>query len=256
MSPIRTLIIDDERIAREGIRSLLERDSEIEIAGECADGIEALKTIRAVRPDLIILDIQMPGLDGFGLLARLDPGTLPAIIFVTAYDAYAVRAFSVHAVDYILKPVEPERFASALEHAKKIIASREHAPNEARILALLAEIRRPPQTSGRIAVKLPGRIYFVETGKIDWIEAAGDYCVIHAEGGKHMIRESLRSLESMLDDRQFLRIHRSVIVRVDRIRELRPLYHGEFRILLADGSVQTISRSYRRRAEALLHLPS
>jgi two-component system LytT family response regulator len=256
MQKIRTLIIDDERLAREGIRSLLASDRDIEIIGECADGVEALSAIRSQHPDLLVLDIQMPGKDGFAVLAGIEPNRLPATIFVTAFDTYAVKAFSVHAIDYILKPVEPRRFASALRHAKKIISSAGGADNQKRLLGLLSDIEKKRTHPDRIAIKLPGRIYFVDTNSLDWIEAAGDYCILHVQGEKHMIREPLKSVESMLDQDLFLRIHRSVIIRIDRIKELQPRAHGEFRLILTDGSVHTVSRSYRQKIEQALHLPS
>lgn len=249
---VRVLIVDDEPLARERIRALLAGDSEVEILGECASGEEAVSAIRAGRPDLLFLDVQMPGMDGFETLAAAaaaEPGRVPAVVFVTAYDRHAVRAFEVHAQDYLLKPFDRARFTAALERAKAAIA---HGGGVTERLAELLDGRaRARRTLRRLVIHSAGRILFLGVSEIDWIEAAGNYARIHAGAESHLYRETMRELESKLDGEEFLRIHRSTIVRVDRIRELRPWFHGAFVVVLRDGTELQSSRGFSGRLRAL-----
>jgi len=248
------LIVDDEPLARERIRALLAGDSEVEILGECASGEEAVRAIRAGRPDLLFLDVQMPGMDGFETLAAAaaaEPGRVPAVVFVTAYDRHAVRAFEVHAQDYLLKPFDRARFTAALERAKAAIASAHGGGVTERLAELLDGRERARRTLRRLVIHSAGRILFLGVSEIDWIEAAGNYARIHAGAESHLYRETMRELESKLDGEEFLRIHRSTIVRVDRIRELRPWFHGAFVVVLRDGTELQSSRGFSGRLRAL-----
>jgi two-component system LytT family response regulator len=257
-APIRILIVDDEPLARRSIRALLEGDRTVSIAGECASGDEALDALRAGGIDLVFLDIQMPGATGLDVLAQLDPASLPAIIFVTAFDAYAVRAFEVRSVDYLLKPYSDERFSQALERAKSEIALRDTAATQARLLGLLEELRAssaPRSPHGyltRLLLRSTGRVLMVALDDVDWIEADGDYARLTAAGKQHLLRETFAELEYRLDPEAFVRIHRSYIVRIDRIRELRPQSNGDYRIYLRDGTQLPLSRTYREQVLARL----
>ncbi len=252
MSKIRTLIVDDEPLARERLRSLLEAETDIELVGECADGHEALAAIRKTEPDLVLLDIQMPELDGFGLVARLDPGSLPAIIFVTAFDRFALRAFEVHALDYLLKPFDADRFHAALERARQWIQRNQRGELDQRLSALLADLKGTARVQDRIAVKLGNRVVLVRTEDIDWVEAADNYVSLHVGRESHLLRETMNTLETRLPTDRFLRISRSTIVNLDRIKELQPLFHGEYAVLLRDGTRLTLSRGHRDKLSRLL----
>jgi two-component system LytT family response regulator len=252
MKPLRAIIVDDEPLGRTLVREMLRDDPEVTILAECANGHEALACISADPPDLLFLDVQMPEIDGFTLLSALRPQPLPLIIFVTAYDQYAVRAFEVHALDYLLKPFDRERFAIALGRAKAIHAHRQRDAVNERILALLEEQRAQAKYLDRLVVKDSGRIFFLKVEEIDWIEAEGNYVRLHVKKESVWLRETISHLESQLDPKRFARIHRSQIVNVDRIRELQPWSHSEYRVLLADGTELTLSRSHRDRLHELL----
>ncbi len=247
MERIRTLIIDDEPLARTGIRRLLEKDPEVEILGECGDGLEAAEQIKRVHPDLIFLDIQMPEMDGFAVLDSLAPDELPIVVFVTAYDQHALHAFQVHALDYLLKPFEEERFREALDRAKAQLRQKNGSQITRRILEMLDGNREERQTPGRIMVRNAGRITFVRVEEVDWIEAQGDYVCLHCQGKKHLVREKISEMEAQLASDRFLRIHRSTIVSIPRIKEMQPLFHGEYAVVLHDGTRLTMSRSFRDR---------
>jgi two-component system LytT family response regulator len=252
VATIRTLIIDDEPLARRGIRSLLEQDPEIEIIGECADGVEAVEEIQRGNPDLIFLDVQMPEVNGFDVIEALRLLRIPDIIFVTAFDQYAIEAFKVHALDYLLKPVDADRFRTALNRAKASIHSKhDHLIGE-KLLDLVNDLKKEQHSLSRIVIKSNGRIMFLNIREIDWIEAAGDYITIHARKEKHLLREKISAIESKLDAKMFIRIHRSTIVNVERIKELRPKFRGEYTVNLIDGTLLTMSRSYRNRLNSLL----
>lgn len=211
------------------------------------DGLAYLETNPA---ELLFLDVQMPGLDGFALLEALSPDRTPLVIFVTAYDEYALRAFEVHAFDYLLKPFDQARFVKTIERARKQLTSDER--NSEKLLNLLNEFRQRNQEPARFAIKTPGRLYFVRQEDIDWIEAADNYVNLHAGTDTHLIRETMNALEQRLDSHRFLRIHRSTIVNADRIKELRPWFHGEYVVLLENGTELTLSRTYREKILSLL----
>jgi two-component system, LytTR family, response regulator len=253
---IRALIVDDEPLAREMLREMLQADSQIDIVGEAGNGREAIEAIRTLTPDLIFLDVQMPALGGFEVLEALGTGPIPHVIFVTAFDQYAVRAFEVHALDYLLKPFDQERFDLSWQRAKAQIMRERNGGMDQRILALLEELKAGSRYLERLVIKSGGRIYFLETNEIDWIEAEGNYVSVHSGKKSHLLRETISSLESQLDPRKFVRIHRSSIVKIDRIQELQPWFHGEYRVILHGGTQLTLSRNYRDKLhEALGKLP-
>jgi two-component system LytT family response regulator len=244
---IRTLIVDDEPLGRERIRTLLAGDAEIEIIGECPDGRQAVAAIERLKPDLLFLDVQMPEMDGFAVLDAIAGRHMPAIIFVTAYDRYAVQAFEVHALDYLLKSFDRERFGNAVARAKdEIRRLREGHLNE-RLAGLLEDLESRKKRAARLVIKSAGRIFFLPVEEIDWVEAADNYVRIHAGREAHLVRETLQSLERRLDPAKFLRIHRSTIVNLERIRELQPMFHGDYVVRLRDGIELTLSRNYREK---------
>ncbi len=249
---IRVLIVDDEPIARERLRALLEREPDLEVLGECRDGNEAVAAIRRERPDLVFLDVQIPELDGFGVIRALSDDKLPVVVFVTAYDQYALQAFEVHAVDYLLKPFDEERFQRALLRARQAIQAEQGGGVNERLLALLKDLQPEPQYLERVVVKNSGRLFFLRTDELDWIESSGNYVCLHAGKESHLLRETMSALESRLDPARFIRIHRTAIVRIDAIKELHPLFHGEYEVALRDGTRLTLSRSYRDRLQSLL----
>ncbi len=247
----RTVIVDDEPLARERLKTWLKDEPDIEVAAECGDGLQAVEVLARERPDLVFLDIQMPELDGFGVLAELGEAVPPAVIFVTAYDQFAVRAFEVHAVDYLLKPFDRERFQAALRRALERLQRERPEARAARLATLTAELRPQPKPALRLAVKTEGRVLLVRTADVDWIEAADNYVVLHAGPQTHLLRETLTSIESRLDSARFLRISRSTIVNIEQIRELQPLFHGEHVVILRDGTRLTLSRTHRDKLKEL-----
>lgn len=258
--PVRTIIIDDEPVARRGIRLLLDRDPAMTVVGEAMDGAEAVELIRREKPDLAFLDVQMPGADGFDVLRQLPDDLVPVIVFVTAYDEHALRAFEVHAIDYLLKPFDDARFNSAVARAKEEVGHRRGRTADdrlARLLAFLeqrsgAEAAGGAEPSERILLKSSGEIFFLKADEIDWIEAEGDYMKFHVGGRTHLMRETMARLEARLDPKQFIRIHRSTIVNVDRMRKLSPSFAGEYAVVLQDGTKLKLSRGYHERIAALL----
>jgi len=250
--PIRVLIVDDEPPAREKLRTLLEREEDLEVIGEATDGAAAVAMIQSERPDLVFLDVQMPELDGFGVLQKIPSDAMPSVIFVTAHDRFALRAFEVHALDYLLKPFDRARLHQALERSRAERRRRTAGQADPRLAELLAGLARPEAGLERIAVKSSGRIVLVKTEDIDWIEAADNYVQLRVGKTAHLHRETLSSLEKRLPQDTFIRISRSVIVNIDRIRELHPLFHGEYEVRLADGTQLSLSRSYRAKLEQLL----
>jgi two-component system LytT family response regulator len=249
---IRTLIVDDEPLARERLRSLLEAEPDIEIVGECRDGREAVETIRKIGPDLVFLDVQIPELDGFGVLETLGADRAPVIVFVTAYDQYALQAFEVHAVDYLLKPFDQDRFQKALARARTAVARDQRGELNERLLALLQDLKVPQGYLERLVVKSSGRLFFLRTDEIDWIESSGNYVCLHVAGESHLLRETMTGLEGRLEPNRFVRIHRTAIVNIDRIKELQPLFHGEYQVILRDGTQLTLSRGYRDRLQEVV----
>lgn len=256
---IRTLIVDDEPLARRNLRLLLENDAEIEIVGEAASGREALALIHKHSPDLVFLDIQMPELDGFGVLENLEAAQLPAIVFVTAFDQYALKAFEFHALDYLLKPFDDARFEKALHRAKLQVGQRELKDLSERLVALLGgreaklpEAPRAQQYVARLLIKSAGRVFFLKTDEIDYVRAEDYYVKLHVGRKGHLLRETMNDMEAKLDPAKFLRIHRSTIVNIERIRELQPHFNGEYIVVLNDGSEHKLSRSRREQLQSLL----
>jgi two-component system LytT family response regulator len=244
---IRTVIVDDEPLAREWIRKHLPGDEGFEIVAECDDGFKAVSTIERTKPDLLILDIQMPGLDGFGVLRMLEGAVPPAIIFVTAFDRYAVAAFEVHAIDYLLKPVSPERLAEALERSKSILQRKASQETAAQLLGLLKDMRRYPDW---LLIKTNGRSHFVRVRDIDWIESKRNNVVLHVGAAGHLYHDTTTGIEGKLDPSRFLRIHRSTIVNIERIKELHPWFNGDYAVTLKDGTKLTMSNTYKHRLKA------
>lgn len=252
---IRTLIVDDEPLARERLAGLLKGDGRIELIGQCADGREAVEVIDREKPALVFLDVQMPELDGFGVLRELKGDPRPVVVFVTAHDKFALKAFEVHAVDYLLKPFDRERFKVALERAvERIQGGRGEAPGglDEKLAALLQTLRPEPRAADRIAVKVDGRVLLLRPDDIDWVEAADNYAVLHAGADTHTMRETLTALEDRLPAEKFLRISRSAIVNIEKIKELQPMFHGEYVVILRTGAKVTLSRGYRDKLQHLL----
>ena len=257
MKKIRAIIVDDEKPARRRLRELLQKQPEIAIVAECVNGAEAVRQIRDLQPDLLLLDIQMPGLDGFGVVDAIGAAQMPATIFVTAYDRYALKAFEVSALDYLLKPFSDERFERSLARVLSFVRTHRREELSHRILSLLDHVQPKQPENTRtpldcLMIKDGGRVLFVRVEEIDWIEAAGVYVQIHIAGKTWLHRISLGELEAKLGARQFLRIHRSTIVNSQRIRELHPHSHGDFLVVLHDGTELKLSRSYRQKVEASL----
>ncbi len=246
---MRVVLADDEPLARERLRTLLAARTDCILAGESADGADAVAVIAAERPDLVLLDVQMPELDGFEVLEALPPDVRPAIVFVTAYDEYAVRAFDVSAVDYLLKPVEPARFTAALDRAAARRGPTAAGPD---FSALLAEVRALRGPARRFVVRDGHRIRFIATEDVDWIDAAGNYVRLHVAGHSHLLRETMKSVEARLDPERFVRVHRSAIVNLERVVSMEPYFHGEYVLTLRDGTRLNSSRSQGARLRALV----
>ena len=251
---IRAVIVDDEPLPRERIATLLASHPEIELVAECGDGAEAVRVISETAPDLLFLDIQMPELDGFEVLEALGGDRLPAVIFVTAFDEYAVRAFEVSAIDYLLKPIDPARFELALGRALQRINASPEAGGE--LLAFLSRWRAQRGFATRFVVRSGGKLTFVRPQEVDWIDAAGNYVRLHTAGRQHLIRETMKSIETRLDPEVFVRVHRSAIVNIDRVASLEPYFHGEYVVVMRDGSKLTSSRSHSARLRALIRSDS
>ena len=243
---IRVLLSDDEALARGRLRGLLQAEPDLEIVGECPDGSSAIAAIEREKPDLVFLDVQMPEVDGFGVVEALQKsGILPLTIFVTAYDRYAMRAFEVHALDYLLKPVNKDRLGEALGHVRKQLLHPSEATFQKRVLSMLATLDSREHSPARIIVKSDGEILCLKPNEIDWAESAGNYVCLHVGNVTHILRETITALENRLGARQFLRVHRSTLVNVDRIKTLKPSLYGDYSILLRDGTKLTLSRGFR-----------
>lgn len=249
---LRVVLADDEPLVRERLRSLVFARSDCALVAECADGSEAVIAIEKSRPDVALLDVQMPELDGFEVLEALPEAVRPAVVFVTAYDEYAVRAFEVNAIDYLLKPIEPSRFNAAIDRVAQRLGPAQSESNPPGLAALLADLRARRSLTDRFVIRDGHRVTFVAVDDVDWIDAAGNYVRLHAAGRTHLLRETMHSIEARLNPEQFVRVHRSVIVRLDRIVELEPYFHGEYVLTLKDGSRITSSRSYSVRLRSLL----
>ncbi len=248
---IRTLIVDDEPLARERIQLMLKNEPDVEITGECGSGSQAVSLIEELSPDLVFLDIQMPEMDGFEVLKEIAPlrAQMPAIIFVTAYDQYAIRAFDVHALDYLLKPFNHERFQAALNRVREQI-KKDGGESDRRadsLSALLSDLQMKKQYLEKLVIKSSGRVYFLKTDQIDWIEAAGNYLKLHVGKETHLLRETMNGIETKLDPVKFPRINRSAIINAERIKELFPLFNGDYTLYLKDGTELIVSRKFRSR---------
>ena len=250
---LRSLIVDDEVLARQGLRSLLARDPDVVEVHEANNGRQAVEAIRAHRPDLIFLDVQMPEMDGFDVIEEVGLESMPAVVFVTAHDQHAIRAFEISAIDYLLKPVTAARFGQALARAKTHLGSPQTGQRQ--IMALLEAMASPPRHLKRLAVRAPGKTSFVNVGEVDWIAAAENYVELHVGEATHLLHVRMNALEKSLDPRLFLRIHRSLIVNIGRIVELHAADHGEFVVVLKDGVRLQSSRSYHARVKALTANP-
>ena len=242
---IRVLVADDEPLVRRGLKTFIAADPGLTLVGEARNGPEAVDLIRAEQPELAFLDVQMPELDGFGVLDALEGEPLPAVVFVTAYDEYAIRAFEVHAVDYLLKPFDEERFRVALGRARSRLGERRQQALDQRLDAVLTELRAREQYADRLLVKSEGRVTVVQVDDVDWIEAADNYVRVHTSRGRYLVREPIKVLERKLNPRHFARVHRSAIVNLTRVRELQPMFGGEYVIILSTGAKLTLSRGYR-----------
>ena len=245
MGGIRTVVVDDEVPARRKVVALLETHSDFTVVGDAGDGREAVDLLRRVRPAVAFLDIQMPGLNGFDVLAQLRGSECPHVIFTTAYDKYALRAFEVHASDYLLKPFDPERFAQALDRVRARLREKSAGDVRERLAGLLEAVAKRQRYRSRIGVRAGNQLQVVPVTRIDWIEAAGNYVELHVGRETHLVRESLAGMVDRLDPRCFARIHRSVVVNVDRVRTVRPWSHNDYQVVLADGAELRLSRRYR-----------
>ncbi|HEX8944545.1 MAG TPA: LytTR family DNA-binding domain-containing protein [Gemmatimonadaceae bacterium] len=249
---IRAVIVDDEELARDRIQTLLEQQPDVEVVGVCTDGPSAVETIDRTQPDLVFLDVQMPGMDGFEVVDNLERTKMPAVVFVTAHDAHALRAFEIHALDFLLKPFDQTRFEKALERARGQLGRNKGTVLDSRLVSLLEELHEERKYSERLIVKSSGRVFFVRTEEIDWVEASGNYVKIHTKSDAHLLRESMKNMEAKLDPKTFVRIHRSAIVNIDHIKELEPWFHGEYIVIMRDGTRLTASRVFSDRLSALI----
>ena len=253
---LRVIVVDDEPVAVSGLVRLLRRDAELDVLAECLDGESAVEAIRDARPDLVFLDVQMPEVDGFEVLRRLEGSHLPSVVFVTAFDRFAVRAFEVNAVDYLLKPFDDERLVAAVARAKRELRTETAGALADRLVRLIGHVAPRPENGGdrvsQLVVRDAGRVRFVPLRDVDWIEGADDSVRLHVGGRSVMLRESLVSLAARLDPDRFFRIHRSAIVNLDRVRELRPDAQGAGEVVLADGTRLKLGRARRARLEELV----
>jgi two-component system, LytTR family, response regulator len=249
---IRSLIVDDEPPARDLIMTLLRAEPDVQIVGECANGRAAMEALEDLRPDLMFLDVQMPGLNGFEVLAECPPERWPLIVFVTAYDKYAVRAFEVHALDYLLKPFEYERLRQAVQRARQALMQGAAPAQQARLLSLLEDVQTRFGSWDRLVIRETGRVTFLKPEEIDWIEADGNYLRLHTGKNSHMLRETMHAAEARLEPKKFLRISRSVLVNLERVREWQPLFHSDSVVILENGTRLTVSRLYRGKLDRLV----
>ncbi|TAK15450.1 MAG: response regulator transcription factor [Acidobacteria bacterium] len=252
-SPIRTLIADDEPLARERVRSLIADQPGLSVVGEAHDGDQAVEQILAHQPDLVFLDVQMPKKTGFDVIQSVGADRMPAVVFVTAYDQYAIKAFDVHAVDYLMKPFDRERFEGAVDRARRHFDANDSGALKSQLLRLVQQLQpssAPRQE--RLIVKTGGRLFFLRADEIDWIEAAGNYVRLHVGKDAHLLRETMNSIEARLDPKIFLRIHRSRIVNMERVKELHPWFNGDYAVILRDGTKLMLSRGYRDKLQERL----
>lgn len=241
---IRTIVVDDEPLARQRLRQLLAEQMDIQVERECANGLEAVDAIEELNPDLVFLDVQMPELDGFGVIDAVGADRMPPVLFVTAFDQYALKAFEVHALDYLMKPFDRDRFKAALERARRWIGAPEGTARQelAPILEHVRQVKPPPD---RILVKSGAHHIFLRLAAIQWVEAEDNYVRLHVEGTSHLVRQTLSGMLDKLDGRRFRRIHRSAIVNLDYVQELSPWNSGDYLVLMKDGTKLTLSRTFR-----------
>ena len=252
----RALIVDDEPLARERLRTLLQEDPDVDVVGEAGDGRTGAESILALSPDVVFLDVQMPGGNGFEVIDAVGAARMPCVVFVTAYDKYALRAFEVHALDYLLKPFDRDRFRQALSRARQQIRQKANGGDFERRLAAIVEDLKPAKgRTDRFVVKSGGRIFFVRTAEIDWIEAAGNYVKLHVGSDTHLIRETMNAVEGKLSSDAFVRIHRCHIINIEQVRELQPWFNGEYVVFLKNGTRLTLSRGYRERLQERVGRP-
>jgi two-component system LytT family response regulator len=262
---IRALVVDDEILARKALKAMLNDDPEMEVIAECRNGKEAVNAIRKESPDIVFLDIQMPEMDGFQVIEEVGVSGMPVTVFVTAFDKYALRAFEAHALDYLLKPFDHDRFDTVLLRAKTFVRQQKLGEINESLFAVLKDLKpksneSPLETDkgahkdpiDRVVIKSGGRIYFLRIEEIDWVEGTSNYLSLHSASGTHLIRETMGNFHAKLDSRKFLRIHRSTIVNIERIKDIRPLFKGEYVITLTSGKRLKASRGYRREIQALL----
>jgi two-component system LytT family response regulator len=253
MQRFKVLIIDDERLSRQRIRRLLSLDPDCEITGECPNGADAVRVLKHEPVDILFLDVQMPEMDGFEVV-RAIAESQPLVIFTSAYDEYALRAFEVHAFDYLLKPFDRRRFREALQRAKSHLAQQRSGLADGRLAALMENLVGGKRLPDRVAVRNNGRVLFLRIDEIDWIEASDNYVCLHCGRETHLLRETMSEVESRLDPARFLRVHRSAIVNLDRIRELQPWFRGDYRVILQDGTELTLTRTHREKLESRMLL--
>jgi two-component system, LytTR family, response regulator len=261
-APLRVVVVDDEPLARSGMCGLLARDPELTVVAQCADGAEAVAAIAGLKPDLVLLDVQMPEMDGFEVLREVGPARMPVVVFVTAFDRFALRAFDVAAVDYLLKPFDDERFDLAIARAKHAVRNAEAGELGRRLMRLVerqgepappaAAPTEPARHATRLVVKSAGRTVFVRVEDVDWIEADDYYAKLHVGEKTHLLRETMGSLEARLEPTRFFRVHRSAIVNLDRVREVQFLFRGEHVVILHDGTRLKLSRNRLEKLEAML----
>jgi two-component system, LytTR family, response regulator len=251
---IRALIVDDEVLARKKIRNFLKPHADFEIVGECVGGNEAVESTLSIKPDALFLDIRIPHMDGFAVLERLEPHLMPAVVFVTAHDEYAVKAFNVHALDYLLKPFNRRRFDEAVVGLRHRVEHRHSQPNQ-RFLEWLRQGGPNARPTDRLTVKSNGRILLLETNRIEWIEAQGDYALLHVGSESYLTRDTMQALESRLNPRTFVRIHRSTIVNMEYVDGFKAIWSGDYKVFLRNGSQLTLSRSFRRKLQTLHQEP-
>ena len=249
---LRVAIVDDEALARAVLREYLSPMPDVEIVAECANGFEAVKAVAEHRPDLVFLDIQMPELDGFEVIKAISDEDLPAIVFVTAFDEYAIRAFEVNAIDYLLKPINAARFEKAVRRAIDRLTQSNVREPDRKLLNFVEQLRAERQYTARFVVRSGSKLSFVRASDVDWIDVADNYVRLHAAGREHLVRETLKSVESQLDPEIFVRVHRSLIINLDRVEAVEPSFHGEYAVTMKDGAKLTTSRSYSERLRVLL----
>jgi two-component system LytT family response regulator len=246
------MVVDDEPPARDLIVTLLRDEPDVEIVGECSNGRDAVATISRVEPDLVFLDVQMPGLDGFGVLAELSEDRLPLVVFVTAYDRYAIRAFEVHALDYLLKPFEYARVNDAVRRARSYLAQTSDAGYRTRLLEMLQDLHGQAESWDRVAVREAGRVVFLKPDEIEWVEAEGNYVRLHSGTKSYLLRDTMNALETRLARKKFLRVNRSTLVNLELVKEWQPMFHGDSVVILKNGMRLTVSRVYRENLERLI----